>query len=143
MGSVKNTNGWKDIKHFKPSDLACKCDGLCQPKVMNVSMDFVRKLDALRDKLKQPFKINSGCRCERFNQGVIRGDPGSPHVSGPDGQSCAVDVFVPNGQYRADLLTAAFAIGFSGVGIGRTWIHLDDLPRGEHVVWIYPPSKKG
>jgi hypothetical protein len=136
------TNGWRDVKHFKPADFACKCEDLCQPKVMNISMEFVHKLDRLKEELKQPIKINSGCRCAVYNQSVVGGVSTSPHVSFGDNRSCAIDVFVPNAQYLADFLRVALDIGFSGIGLGKTWIHLDDAPRGKPVVWIYPPNKR-
>lgn len=136
--------GWKDIKHFKPADFACKC-GDCN-HVASVNMSFVEKLDQLKERLELPVNINSACRCLPYNQSV-GGAATSPHVAQNGRDSCAVDIFVPNAQYRAKLLALALEIGFSGIGIGPggapgSWVHLDDLPRGDHVVWVYPPSRR-
>lgn len=68
----------------------------------------------------KPLKINSGHRCAVRNQlvgGVLR----SRH------RKIAVDISL-RGHDRHAMLAAAIALGFTGIGRGRTFIHLDRRP---------------
>ena len=48
----------------------------------------------------------------------------------------AVDIRVPSDGMRYKILREAFKLGFTGIGVGRNFIHLD-IRRGKSVVWTY------
>ncbi len=130
------TNGartWSQIKHFKPRDFTCKCDGFCDHADV-ISLDLVAKLDRIRDLIGMPVTIISGTRCQRYNR-KVNGVPGSPHVA-RDGQSHAVHVRCPNASFRFAFLASALPM-FKRIGVGKDFIHVDDDPElPANVIWL-------
>ena len=105
--------GSKNKTYFTKGELECKCCGKC-----NLTKDFEEHLLALRIIFGRSMKVNSCFRCEKHNKD-IGGAKSSYHVKG-----MAIDIAIPDGQYRADLATKAFALGWS-VGTYKTFLHLD------------------
>ena len=95
----------------------------------------VLPLDALRGLLSKSFKINSGYRTEAHNK-AVGGAPQSAHLSGE-----AVDVntrgWTP--EQRRDFVIYARKVGFNGIGIASTFIHIDIRPR--IASWRYVGNK--
>jgi len=131
---------WDDIRHFTPSDFMCRCEGYCDHKP-RIDLSFVRKLDEIREQLGLPMSITSGTRCSAFNQRVIGGSPSSAHVPNGDGLSRAADITVPTAEYLHKILSLAFDMGITGIGIGKGWVHLEDTARSP-AVWTYPPMRR-
>jgi len=131
---------WSDMKHFVPTDFTCRCESMCDHK-SRIAMEFVRKLDMLREQLGLPVTVNSGTRCEAYQTKVINGSPNSAHCPNGDGVSHAADVRVHDGKYLHKLLSLVFEIGFSGIGIGKGWLHLEDTTKPPQV-WTYPPMRR-
>jgi hypothetical protein len=125
--------GWTDIKHFKPRDFTCKCEGLCgHPDV--ISPDLVLKLDKIQELIGMPVAVLSATRCARFNR-KSGGREGSVHVS-KGGVSHAADIRCSDATFRFAFLTAALPL-FNRVGIGKELIHVDDDPDlPPNVVWL-------
>jgi uncharacterized protein YcbK (DUF882 family) len=136
---------WKDIKHFSPSEFDCQC-AYHSARPMNAAtqmdMNFVRKLDALREAYGKPLTISSGWRCPEHNAAVSSTGDRGPHTTGR-----AVDLLV-NGGDAYHVLRLAMQLGFTGLGIsqkgprGSRFLHLDDLdaPAGfpnRPTVWSY------
>ena len=72
-------------KNFNREEFACKCG--CG--YMDIDFDLVKIIQAIRDELNEPIRINSGCRCVKHNQRV-GGVRNSFHVSGKAADlSCA------------------------------------------------------
>jgi uncharacterized protein YcbK (DUF882 family) len=119
---------WQYVKHFKEHEFASP-DLAGSGNRMNPL--FVHRLDALREQLKRPFVINSGYRSPEHNK-KIGGAPRSAHVEG-----LAVDISVRrwSREEKRDLVLYARQLGFNGVGISPTFIHLDMKPR--LASWIY------
>ncbi|MFZ7122070.1 MAG: YcbK family protein [Eubacteriaceae bacterium] len=69
----------------------------------------------------RPVIVNSGYRCPSYNE-KAGGVPGSYHLYG-----MAVDVRVP-GIKPEDLIRHASDVGFLGLGLYRTFCHLDIRP---------------
>jgi zinc D-Ala-D-Ala carboxypeptidase len=132
------TGQWSDIKHFVPRDFTCNCEEFCDHPVV-ISMDLVRKLDAIRDKIGRHIKVLSGTRCERHNRKVV-GKLHSPHVA-KDGTSHAIDVYCPDSSFRYAFLAAALSL-FNRIGIGKDFIHVDDDPDlPPDTMWVYGPDE--
>lgn len=64
-------------ENFKQTEFACKCGCGYQ----SISPHLVQRLQVLRDIVRQPLVVNSGCRCERHNTN-IGGSQNSLHVTG-------------------------------------------------------------
>lgn len=109
------------LKNFSVEELMCPC---C--KKANFDPKLLELLQSLRDKVGFALTINSGYRCEKHNK-EIGGSPHSQHLLGK-----AVDLSIKNlnGEQKHALLNAAFAQGFTGVGIYSNFLHFDvrDLP---------------
>lgn len=67
----------------------------------------------------QPLVITSGFRCLAHNR-EVGGVPGSPHTEGK-----AADIGCSNGFRRYELVSAAVRAGFTGIGVGVTYVHVD------------------
>lgn len=102
--------------HFKPSEIACKGDGS-----LTVDEPSLDKLEAVRKALGKPMILNSAYRSEAHNK-AIGGSPNSQHRLGK-----AFDVAL-KGISRTELLKAAKAAGFTGIGHYDSFMHLDTGP---------------
>jgi len=112
-----------EIYHFKQSEFACKCCG----KVV-VDSRLIRKLEQLRHELGDvPIVITSGYRCPRHNKGA-GGANSSYHMKG-----LAVDIKVKH-YSPAEIGHFAKMVGFTGVGVYRSWTHVD-IRGGDLVCW--------
>ena len=116
---------WRDIPaadwtwpHFTPREMACRGTG--EIVVVPALLDL---LEQLRDKLGRPLAINCAYRSALHNARV-GGAPMSLHKFGK-----AADVAL--GQHdKADLIAAARAVGFTGLGVNyKTFVHVDLGPR--------------
>lgn len=106
-------------KNFKLREFHCK-DGSNLVKIDSVLID---KLQKLRDRLGVPLTINSAFRTEAYNK-KIKGSPKSQHIQGT-----AVDVSIRNIKMKIeDIAKIAESIGFTGIGLYDTFIHLDVRP---------------
>ena len=100
--------------HFRPEEIACRhCGELPQ----TIDLEVLDKLELLRARLGRPLKINSGYRCGIHNA-LIGGATFSQH------KSLAVDISL-SGHDQETLYRTALQIGFLGIGIAETFIHLD------------------
>ena len=98
--------------HFHPREFACKGNG-----ELYYWPDFFDRIEAVRQTLGRPIRINSGHRSWRHNL-AVGGAPKSEH------RRLAVDISLA-GHDRLDLLTACKAAGFTGFGYYRTFLHVD------------------
>ena len=116
-----------DLRYFKLSDFDCKETG-----ENRMDKDFLLKLDELRHVCGFPFIITSGFRSHKHSAEVKKSTPGT-HNKG-----IAVDILVTDAQKRYILIKNAIALGFTGIGVQKTFIHVDT--RGglsNPVVWPY------
>jgi zinc D-Ala-D-Ala carboxypeptidase len=129
---------WSKIKHFSPRDFTCNCKEFCDHPVV-ISMELVRKLDTIRDRIGRHVSIVSGTRCERHNRKVV-GKLHSSHVP-KDGTSHAADVYCPDSSFRFAFLAAAMSL-FNRIGVGKDFIHVDDDPDLPlDTMWVYGPDE--
>ena len=107
-------NNWVEDYFGYGEELACRCCG-----TLNVRESFYVKLNKMRQLLGAPMKINSGYRCEFHNREVKR-SPTSAHLRG------AADIHCTDSELRYKLLKAAYEVGFTRIGVYKTFIHVDD-----------------
>ncbi len=101
-------------KNFKLKEFQCK-DG---SQLVKIDSQLLHKLQELRDEIGKPIIINSGYRTESYNK-KIGGVKNSYHIQGK-----AVDIRV-NGMKPEQVAKIAEKIGFNGIGIYKTFVHLD------------------
>lgn len=110
-------------KYFTEEELECKH---CQSR--GIDPEFMKKIDALREKMGFSFPVNSAYRCPAHPLEARKASPGA-HASGR-----ALDIMVSHDKaYR--LVQGALEAGFTGIGVsqkgGVRFIHLDDLENSE------------
>ena len=113
------------MKYFKIQEFDCQETG-------NNQMDpvFLARLDELRGRCGFPFKITSGYRDPEHSIEKKKAKPGT-HAQG-----IAADIAVTNGADRYKLISTAMDMGFAGIGIADTFIHVD-ARETTPVVWSY------
>jgi len=115
---------WEQYEYFLAEEFACPCCGKAEMK-----HSFMRELEALRLWLDEPMIINSGYRCPAHNETVV-GSKSSKHMEG-----IAADVKTYNGRHQRRILDHALP-SFAGVGIAKTFVHLDTRS-GAETIWTY------
>jgi len=97
-----------------------------------MDMPFVEELEKARVLSGVPFVINSGYRCPSHNASV-GGKPTSAHLAGK-----AVDISSMGSLSRFKIISSSIQAGFSRIGIGRTFVHIDsDDTKPSSVIWDY------
>ena len=125
---------WADIKYFKSYEFDSKD---APGSGCNMNLDFVRKLDKLREAVKVPLIIHSGYRTAEHNA-LVGGVDSSAHETGH-----AADIGALSSGLRFRIVEAALRLGFRRVGIGNGFVHIDDdITKPQDMVWLYPPSAK-
>jgi len=93
---------------------------------------LLKMLDDVRYKFNKPMHITSGYRTIEHNK-AIGGVKGSSHIKG-----LAVDIACTNSKDRFDLINCLLDVGFSRIGIAKTFIHVDlDSDKVQDVIWTY------
>lgn len=109
-------NKVKISKDFYLYEFQCR-DG---SQLVKIDSNLVDKLQQLRDRLGVPLTINSGYRTPEYNK-KIGGAEKSQHILGK-----AADVSITNIKLDIEQIAAiADTIGFTGIGMYDTFIHLD------------------
>ena len=119
----------QDLDYFTKEEFACQHTGENE-----IKDTFLLKLDLLRARCGFPFVITSGYR-----------SPEHPIESrkekaGTHAQGIAADIKVSDGTQRFRIVQEAISLGFSGVGVARSFVHVDirDLDGNESpVMWTY------
>lgn len=123
-----NDNDHYLTANFKASEFYCKC-GKCGGGMM--AADFMEKLQMVRMLYRKPMIITSGFRCNNYNM-AIKGQPGSQHLLGR-----AADIHVADSTERYILAALAFQVGMTGIGIDKTFIHMDLRKEDRRRLWLY------
>lgn len=124
--------------HFSPAELACSH---CGELPSDLDVELLDKLEILRKLQDQPLKVNSGHRCREHNL-YVGGAAYSQH------KALAVDLAL-SGHDPLQLYKNAISLGFLGIGLGDSFIHLDLRRRIDGyqpprvlTVWYYSKSGK-
>ena len=91
---------------------------------------FLERLDQLREECGFPFTITSGFRDETHPNEARKETPGTHN------QGIAADIKVSNGTERMNIVHQALKMGFGGIGIAKTFVHVDTRTTTP-VMWTY------
>ena len=113
------------FKYFKYSDFDCQETGLNE-----MHEEFIHKLDELREACGFPFIITSGYRSAAHSIEAKKAKPGQ-HTQG-----IAADIKTVGGAKRIQIVREALKLGFTGIGVAKTFIHVDTRTTVP-VLWTY------
>ena len=113
------------MRYFTVDEFNCQHTGENQ-----MEPEFMELVDELRHRCDFPFIITSGYRS------LTHPIEAKKDVPGTHAQGIAADIQILNGRDRYTLLSTAFNMGFTGIGIAKTFIHLD-IRSTQPVVWTY------
>ncbi len=129
----KRSKSEVDLSVFDSPDIPGS--GRCMDK------EFIQKLQKIEKITKLPiFKmINSGARSPRHNKKV-----GGVRSSAHQIPTCkAADIKTRTKGIRNKIVKAAKEVGFKRIGIGKTFVHLDnDNSKPQYVAWGYPSGTR-
>ena len=114
-----------EFQYFKLSDFDCQETGENE-----MDLDFVMRLDELRDTCGFPFIVTSGYRSPKHSIEAAKQKPGK-HAEG-----IAADIKVADGVQRRKIIDQAIALGFGGIGVAKTFVHVD-IRDTTPVIWTY------
>lgn len=95
-----------------------------------MDMEFLYKLQFLRDMWNKKIIIISGYRCATWNI-AVGGSPKSQHLLGR-----AADLHLNSPWEGKVLALLASRVGMGGIGVANTFIHVDSGPANRR--WDYP-----
>ncbi|WP_299212647.1 D-Ala-D-Ala carboxypeptidase family metallohydrolase [uncultured Dokdonia sp.] len=118
-----------DFSVFDSKDMAGS--GKCIDRTLLRKLQLLEKRTGYRV-LKN---INSAVRSEFWNK-KVGGVSDSAHLI----TKCkAVDIHAPTRAIRNLLVVQAYHLGFTRIGVGKTFVHLDvDTSKPQYVAWGYP-----
>jgi len=100
-----------------------------------MDIEFVDRLQFVRDVIGKSLKINSGFRCFSHNR-AVGGADNSSHLTG-----VAADIRCTTSVDRM-LLLNVLPDYFNRIGIASRFIHVDiDTSKASDVLWVYPHRK--
>lgn len=118
---IREQSDWdQKWKNFNLDEFKCQCG--CGH--VSIHSDLLNLLQAARDVLG-PLQITSAYRCPDHNAAVSSTGENGPHTT-----SKAVDIHVSNSQHRKKLIDY-FASKVNGLGIAKTFIHIDIINSDE------------
>lgn len=118
-----------EFKYFKLKDFDCQETGDNE-----MDVEFIHKLDQLREACGFPFIITSGFRSKDHSIEKRK------EKAGTHAQGIAADIRARNGNERYKIVEEAIKLGFNGIGIAGTFIHVDSRIVGADkapVMWCY------
>ncbi len=99
---------------------------------LKMQNDFLGKLVETRIIANIPFRITSGYRTPKHNK-KVGGEANSAHTKG-----YAADIVARTNVERFIIVSAALKVGFNRIGIGNSYVHLDNDPSlPKNVMWDY------
>ena len=131
MTIITDPGNWnEEWCNFTPDEVKCQHCG--ELKIDEELMDLIQ---AARETLG-PLRITSGFRCSEHNNNISSTGPTGPHTTGK-----AIDIATKSSQQRKELI-AYFASKVSGLGIAKSFIHIDLLYEedgfpGRPNSWVY------
>lgn len=116
-------------KYFSPAEFL-RCKPSCSIKQMDE--EFLSLLDKVREKAGIPLVLNCAYRSREWDLAKGRSD-NSAHTRGK-----AVDIRCNTNANRYKIVKAALDCGITRIGVGKSYIHLDnDGSLSQNVIWHY------
>jgi len=115
-----------DYRWFSLSEFDCSETG-----ENRMEDDFIKKIDQLRSNLGWPLIVTSGYRDCSHSAEINKTNGGGYHTKG-----VACDFTVLGGKQRYEIVKQSMRLGFTGIGVAKTFVHLDtreDTP----MIWTY------
>ncbi len=99
--------------------------------------EFLSRLDQARSLANTSFRITSGFRTKEYNDSLLaRGYKASANSSHLKGY--AADIACTDSVKRHKIITSLLKVGFTRIGIAKTFIHVDNDPnKPANVTWVY------
>ena len=113
------------VKYFRKEEFNCT-----HTNKNEMDDAFLEKLDHLREECGFPFRITSGYRDETHPNEARKEKPGTHN------QGIAADIAVSNGFERMNVVHNALKLGFNGVGVAKSFVHVDTRTTTP-VMWTY------
>ena len=116
-------------KYFNRQEFACQYTGKNE-----IKPEFIERLDELREACGFPFIITSGYRDSTHPIEAKK------TKSGTHAQGIAADIKVTNGLQRFKIVEEAIKLGFTGIGVASSFIHVDIRNPDDttpFVMWTY------
>ena len=115
-----NTHKW-----FKKSEMVCSHCG-----IENMSHEFMRRLDFIRETYGKPMVVTSGYRCDVHDRAI--GGKGN-HPTGE-----AADILVNKGEDMWDFVSACIAANIPRIVLykSKPHVHIDIVPNRPKGVFI-------
>jgi uncharacterized protein YcbK (DUF882 family) len=113
------------FKYFDISEFRCRETG-----ENDMDESFIHMLDELRERCGFSFVITSGYRSIKHTAERSK-EKGGTHTQG-----IAADIAVSNGEQRMKIVREALEMGFGGIGVARTFVHVD-MRATTPVMWTY------
>lgn len=117
----------KTWKYFKLTEKT----GSLGHTVADLDTKLVDMLDELRGICGFPFRITSGYRTVAENA-KVGGKPNSAHI-----KRLAVDIACTDSKKRIKIVGEAYKMGFIGIGIDKSFVHLDIDSSENRRIWLY------
>lgn len=115
----------RQVTHVNRGDSLQTPEAYYSPKLLDM-------LDRMRYQSGLPIILNSGYRCPSYNV-KVGGSRTSAHMSG-----LAMDIACSDPEHRFLYICAALSVGFTRIGIGHTFLHLDiDTTKTQDCIWHY------
>lgn len=101
-------------------------------KITDINPSSLKRLDNAREFAGIPFVVNSAYRSPEYEVSKGRSGKGA-HTEG-----CAFDIRCTDSRSRWLVVFSALSVGFTRIGIGKTFVHLDDSDcLTPNVIWLY------
>ena len=113
------------FKFFKRDEFKCSETGNNE-----IQDEFIHALDELRESCGFPFAVTSGYR-DPSHSVEAKKEKAGQHTLG-----IAADIAVSGGSQRFIIVSKALELGFSGIGVARTFVHVD-IRTSQPVLWCY------
>ena len=113
------------FKHFELNEFDCQETGRNR-----MDNQFIHDLDDLREACDFSFVITSGYRDPSHSIEAKKSKPGT-HAQG-----IAADIKVANGSQRMAVVAEAVKLGFTGIGVAKSFVHVDKRTTTP-VLWCY------
>ena len=115
------------FKYFSRDEFVCKETGENE-----IEDELIFALDELREHCGFPFVITSGYRSPDHSIEKKKKTPGT-HAQG-----IAADIAVQySGLQRYTIVKNAIKLGFTGIGVADTFVHVDIRATDTPVMWTY------